>query len=252
MRYRVRWLVFLAIIVLGVGVGGSAALALPGPPPGRVLYLRLRLTPYGAGPVTKEIQYWIDAAHGRLRYAETVPQTSVRGRSAPSTWYVITLRLRSDGQCAVTSTTLLDGSERGDPFSCAGLLALRDVSGLRTQALALRRRYGARARATGRTIRVPMPAGTDLVTPVVDHWNMTFGYETMAPGVLALDRASGRPLSISGYRRDGVTMTEQILEVRDLRPGTLPDGFFDAPAFSLPDRAPLLYRWLNDHLPWHP
>ncbi len=247
MKHRVRWLVFLAIVVLGVGIGASAALARPGPPPGRVLYVRLRLTPYG-----KEIQYWIDAAHGRLRYAETMSQTSVGGRSAPSTWYVITLRLRPDGQCAVTSTTLLDGSEREDPFSCAGLLALRSVSGLRAQALALRRRYGAPATATGRIMRVPVPAGTDLVTPIVDHWNMKFGYETMAPGVLVLDRASGRPLSISGYRRDSATMTEQILEARDLPPGTLPDGFFDAPAFSLPDRAPLLYRWLHDHLPWHP
>ena len=48
------------------------------------------------------------------------------------------------------------------------------------------------------------------------------------------------------------TMTEHIPRARLLPPGTLPGDFFAAPRFSLPDRAPALYRWLHDVLPWHP
>ena len=75
----------------------------------------------------------------------------------------------------------------------------------------------------------------------------------MAPGTLLLDRRTGLPLSISGYRRySSIIMTEHILSARLLPPGTLPGDFFAAPRFSLPDRAPALYHWLHDVLPWHP
>ena len=47
-------------------------------------------------------------------------------------------------------------------------------------------------------------------------------------------------------------MTEHILSARLVPPGTLPGDFFDAPRYSLPDRAPVLYHWLHDVLPWHP
>jgi len=255
MTPRARWLALLAVIVV---LAGGVALTRPGPPAGRVLYLRLRLAPYVGS--YKEVQTWIDAANGRVRYAEAMPPggnvaTTAGGQQMlpPATmWYVITLRQQSDGRCAVVYTTLLDGSERGDPFACAGLLALRDVAGLQARARALRQRYGAHARVSGSAILVPVPVGTDLVTPVMDHYNMRYGYETMVPGVLALDRSSGRPLSISGYHRERVTMTGSILEARDLPPGSLPGGFFDAPPFSLPDRAPRLYHWLRQILPWHP
>ncbi len=248
-----RWTILVAAILV---LGGGVALTRPGPAPGRVLYLRLRLAPY-MGSV-KEIQLWIDGANGRLRYAEAMPQScpaQALANGAATTalqWYSITLQRQAGGTCAVVATTLLDGSERGDPFECAGLLTLKDVQSLWRRASLLRRRYGRHATVTAQTVRVPVPAGTDLVTPVMDHYNMKYGYETMVPGVLVLDRASGRPLSISGYHRDGVTLTETIVAARDLPPGALPGDFFDAPRFSLPDRAPALYRWLHAVLPWHP
>jgi len=69
---------------------------------------------------------------------------------------------------------------------------------------------------------------------------MRYGYESYAPGVLTLDRATGRPLSVSGYHRDGVTMTTSIVEARDLPPSAVPSAFFDARPF-----APQLAAWLR-------
>lgn len=250
-----HWILVMVIIVVGAG----RVLLRAEPPPGRVLYLRLWLTPYVGS--AKEIQYWIDLTNDRVRYAEAMPpagpiQAIGNARPLPAsrlTWYVITLHLRPTGACAVIYTTLLDSSERGDPFACAGLLALKDVRGLRFRALTLWHRYRSHVQAAARTIRIPIPTGTDLIPLVADRHNMKYGYEVMAPGVLVLDRASGWPLSISGYRRDGATMTTYILEARDLPPGTLANGFFEPPPpFSLADRAPSLYRWLHDILPWHP
>jgi hypothetical protein len=77
--------------------------------------------------------------------------------------------------------------------------------------------------------------------------------ERMAPGTLVLDRRTGLPLRMSGYRRDSsMIMTEHILSARLVPPGTLPGDFFAAPRFSMPDRAPALHHWLHDVLPWHP
>src|SRR5439155_24055045 len=94
---------------------------------------------------SKEIQYWIDAAGGRIRYAEMVPQSgnsqaSVNGvpvAPSPPQWYVISLVRQSGGKCALTYTNLLDSTERRQPIPCAGLLALRDVEALKARAVAL-------------------------------------------------------------------------------------------------------------------
>ena len=152
----------------------------------------------------------------------------------------------------MTYTDLLDASERGLPFVCQDLLALRDVRALQARIQRLRTRYGRKAHVTAHTISVPLPAGTDPLPLVMDRFNMRYGYETLAPGSLVLDKSSGRLVSVSGYRRDGVTMTTSLVAARDLPAGTLRSDFFDPPPFSLPDRAPGLYRWLHEILPWHP
>jgi hypothetical protein len=212
---------------------------------------------------TKEIQYWIDAAGGRIRYAEMVPESgtvqgSVNGvpvRPSPPPWFVISLVRRSGGLCTVTYTNLLDLTERTRPIRCAGLLALHDIEALKARAVALWHQHRATARITGRdhsTVSVPVPAGMELVPLLMEDPGISPG-ERMAPGRLVLDRRTGLPLSLSGYRRDSPSiMTEHILSARLLPPDTLPGGFFDAPRFSLPDRAPALYHWLHDVLPWHP
>ena len=256
-----RWAALLVLVLLGLAV---VALTRPAPPyAGRVLYLHLRLAPYMFPGTSKEIQYWIDAAGGRIRYAELVPQSgnvraSVNGvpvKPSPPQWFVISLLRRSGGLCTVTDTNLLDSAERTQPVRCAGLLALRDVEALKARALALWQQHRAAARVTGRdqsTVSVPVPAGTELVPLLMEDPGISPG-ERMAPGTLVLDRRTGQPLSISGYRRDSpLIMIEQILSARLLPPGTLPGDFFAAPRFSLPDRAPALYQWLHDVLPWHP
>src|SRR5205823_12376518 len=111
-----RWAALLVLVLLGLAV---VALTRPTPPyGGRVLYLHLRLAPYMFPGTSKEIQYWIDAAAGRIRYAEMVPQSgdvqaSVNGMavqpSAPQ-WSVIALVRQSDGTCTVTYTNLLDST----------------------------------------------------------------------------------------------------------------------------------------------
>ena len=221
---QVRWLVLSAFILLG-GRFDLPSRAIKVTPVGRVLYLRLRLAPYPDG-ASKEMRYWIDATNGRIRYLEALAPSGTQA-SSKLTWYTTALRLRPDGRCVATYSTLLRRSMMGNSFSCASLIALRDVAGLRARAFALRRRYAAHTRLTARTIQVSVPAGTDLITPIIDRFNMTFGYETMVPGVLVLERSSGRPLSISGYHRDDATMTESILEARDLALGSLPNTFFD-------------------------
>lgn len=72
------------------------------------------------------------------------------------------------------------------------------------------------------------------------------------PGTLELDSRSGQPISMSGYSRGGPAMTAQVLAIKELPPGTLPGDFFDAPRFSLAERAPAIYQWLHTTLPWHP
>ena len=256
-----RWAALLVLVLLGLAV---VALTRPTPPyGGRVLYLHLRLAPYMVPGTFKEIQYWIDAAAGRIRYAELVPQSgnvqaSVNGvpmKPSPPQWSVIALARQPGGTCAVTYTTLLDSTERTRPIPCAGLLAWRDTEALRARAVALWPQHRAAARITGRdhsTVSVPVPAGTQLVPILTEDPGISPG-EQMVPGTLVLDARTGLPVSISGYRRGGsLTMTEHILGARLLPPGTLPGDFFDAPRFSLPDRAPALYHWLPDVLPWHP
>ncbi len=256
MTHRVRLLILIPVVLL---LAGGIALTRPAAPyAGRVLYLGLSLSPYVGS--TKYIRYWIDPAGGRLRYEEMMPpagniRASVNGvpvKPSPPTWFVVSLARQADGRCAITYTTLLDSSERGQELLCASLLALRDEPALRAAAMALLRRYGGSARATDETVSVPVPAGTDLVPLLMEHFNMRYGYETMRPGLLVLDRQSGRPLSISGYMREGKVMTERILGARLLPPNSLPGDFFDAPRFSLPDRMPAVYRWLHANLPWHP
>ena len=120
--------------------------------------------------------------------------------------------------------------------------------------------------------RVPVPAGIDPIPLVMDHFNISLRPtivalngqgsrptvtrgtpdETLVPGVVVFDRQTDQPLSISGYRRAGVTMTERIITARMLPPHALPGNFFDPPPFSLPDRAPAVYRWLHHLLPCHP
>lgn len=273
-RRRVLPLFVAALFALGV-----VALTRPARHEGPVLYLHLTLGPYiGPGQPPMDIQYWIDAAGVRVFYAEALPSPfgprlvaddKPIGRLGQP-WYVISLGRRPDGACGVAYTTLLESSERGISFACASLLALKDVRGLQARLASLRQRYGGRARIVGDTVRVPVPAGTNPIPLVMDDFNMgltphiavlnrrtgrTTGArgvpdETLAPGVLALDRRSGRPLSVSGYRRDGVTMTERILDAHMLPPNTLPGDFFDPPLFSLPDRAPAVYQWLRTRLPW--
>jgi hypothetical protein len=256
-----RWAALLVLVLLGLAV---VALTHPTPSDGgRVLYLHLRLAPYMVPGTSKEIQYWIDAAAGRIRYAEMVPQSgniqaSVNGvpvQPSPAQWFVITLARQPGGTCTVTYTTLLDSTERTRPIPCAGLLALRDVEALKARALALWHQHRAAARITGRAqspVSIPVPTGTQLVPILTEDPSISPG-EQMVPGTLVLDTRSGLPLSIGGYRRgNSLTMTEHILSARLLPPGTLPGDFFDAPRYSLPDRAPALYRWLHDVLPWHP
>src|ERR687883_1912164 len=112
-----RWAALLGLMLLGLAV---VALTRPTPPYGRrVLYLHLRLAPYLFPGTSKEIQYWIDAAAGRIRYAEMVPQSGniqafVNGvpvKPSPPQWFVILLVRQSSGTCAVTYTTLLDRTE---------------------------------------------------------------------------------------------------------------------------------------------
>jgi hypothetical protein len=250
---KARWLALVLLLVLGAGM----VLTRPASPVGPVLYLRLRLAPYGGPGAAMAIQYWIDGAGGRLRYAESLlpsgpAQPLANGSPVSPRWYTIALRQRRDGACAVTYTDLLDQSERGLPFVCQDLLALRDVRALQARLQRLRTRYGRQARVTAHAIRIPLPAGTDPLPLVMDRFNMRYGYETLAPGTLVLDRRSGRLVSVSGYHRDGVTMTTTLVAARDLPAGTLRSDFFDPPPFSLPDRAPGLYRWLHAILPWHP
>ncbi|HKO24470.1 MAG TPA: hypothetical protein VJY65_06970 [Chloroflexota bacterium] len=259
-----RWAALLVLVLLGLAV---VAHTRPTPPyGGRVLYLHLRLAPYMVPGTFKEIQYWIDAAAGRIRYAELVPQSgnvqaAVNGvpvKPSPpqlplQPWFVISLVRQPSGTCAVTYTNLLDSTERTQSVRCAGLLALRDVKALKARAAALWHQHRAAARITGldhSTVSIPVPAGTEIV-PLLTEDRGTSG-ERMAPGTLVLDRRSGLPISISGYRRGSPSiMTEHILSARLLPPGTLPGDFFDAPRYSLPDRAPVLYHWLHDVLPWH-
>jgi hypothetical protein len=256
-----HWAALLGLVLLGLAV---VALTRPTPPyGGRVLYLHLRLAPYAIPGTSKEIRYWIDAAAGRIRYAEMVPQSgtiqaSVNGvpvQPSPPRWFVIALARQPSGTCTVTSTTLLDSTERTQPIPCAGLLALRDVEALRARTVALWHQHRAAARITGRdhsTVSVPVPAGTQLVPILTEDPGISPG-EQMVPGMLLLDRRTGLPLSISGYRRDSsIIMTAHILSARLLPPGTLPGDFFDVPRFSLPDRARTLYHWLHNVLPWHP
>jgi hypothetical protein len=249
------------LVLLGLAV---VALTQPTPPyGGHVLYLHLRLVPYLVPGTSKEIQYWIDAAGGRIRYAEMVPQSgtvqaSVNGvpvKPTPPQWFVIALARQPSGACAVTYTNVLDSTERTQPIRCAALLAMRDVKALRARAVALWHRHRAAARITGpnhATVSISVPAGTELVPILAEDPGISPG-EHMAPGTLLLDRRTGLPLSISGYRRDSpFIMTEHILSARLLPPGTLPGDFFAAPRYSLPDRVPVVYRWLHDVLPWHP
>lgn len=255
MTRRLRWAILLLTALLGLG---AVALARAGSPyGGHVLYLRLRLTPY-LGSV-KEIQYWIDAAGGRIRYAEMMPQSGtirafVNGvpvRPSPPQWFIISLARRSDGQCGVTYTTILDSSERNQPVPCADLLALRDAATLKARMLALWKQYPAGTRVgSGAAVSVTVPLGVDPIPLLAEHLNMRYGYESLRAGTVALDRRSGLPLSIGVYRRDGSNMAVQVLEARDLPPGALPGDFFDPPLFSLPDRFPGLYQWLRAHLPW--
>src|SRR5437764_9334954 len=163
-----RWAAVLGLVLLGLAVG---ALTRPTPPyGGRVLYLHLRLAPYMFPGTSKEIQYWIDAAGGRVRYAEMVPQSgnvqvsvnNVPVQLSPPQWYVISLARQSVGVCAVTYTNLLDSIARTRPIPCGGLLALRTIEALKARALALWHRHRAAARITGRdhdTASVPVPAG---------------------------------------------------------------------------------------------
>lgn len=259
MTRRTRWLLLLVIALLGLG--SVALMRPPGPYPGRVLYVKLRLAPYFGS--YKEIQYWIDPAAGRLRYAEMMPPSpsihaSVNGvpvKASPPTWFVIALTRQPSGGCAITYTTLLDSSERGTIFPCAGLLALRDPDTLRARAMALWRRYRATAHPvsghTG-TVAIAVPAGTDVVPLLLDGTTAINTNVMRLPGTLTLNTRSGQPISLSGYSRGGPVMTERIESVRMLPPNTLPGDFFDAPAFSWPDRAPWLYQWLHNALPWHP
>ena len=248
-----RWLALVVLLMLGAGI----AFTRPAAPVGPVLYLRLRLAPYGGPGAAKAIQYWIDGSGRRLRYAESLLQSGAaqplaNGVPVPPRWYTIALRQRSNGACTVTYTDLLDAGERGLPFVCQDLLALRDIRALQARIQRLRTRYGRKARVTAHTISVPLPAGTDPLPLVMDRFNMRYGYETLAPGSLVLDKGSGRLVSVSGYRRLGVTMTTSLVAARDLPAGALRSDFFDPPPFSLPDRAPGLYRWLHEILPWHP
>jgi hypothetical protein len=256
MTRRVRLLI---LVPVGLLLVGGIALTRPTPPyAGRVLYLNLRLSPYVGS--TKYIRYWIDPAAGRIRYEEMMPQSGVIRATvngvpvmpAAPKWSVVSLARQADGRCAITYTTILDSSERGQELPCSSLLALHDEHTLRSDALVLLRRYGGSLRTTDGTARVQLPAGTDLVPLLMEHFNMRYGYETMRPGLLVLDKKGGRPLSISGYVRDGQVMTERIVSARLLPPNSLPGDFFDAPRFSLPDRMPAVYRWLQANLPWHP
>ncbi len=258
-RHR-RWIPLLVVALLGL-LGGGALMRPPGPYAGRVLYVRLRLAPYFGS--YKEIQYWIDSAAGRIRYAEMVPSSpTVRAfvngvpvqPSAPQ-WFVVALGRRPDGRCGITYTTLLDSSERGMTFSCAALLSLRDPQSLQTRALSLWRRYRAAARPVAGSAdlaSVQVPATASLVPLLMEDPSITPDARRR-PGALLLNTRTGQPISLSGYARSSMPVaTEHILSVRMLRPHTLPGDFFDAPAFSWPDRAPALYQWLHNALPWHP
>lgn len=133
-----RWLAIL--LCLFVGAGG-VALTRPTPPyAGRVLYLRLHLAPFFGS--SKEIQYWIDADGGRVRYAEVMPNSAtirafVNNRPVTPTapqWMYIAMSRRADGTCGVSSTNWLSGDERGIHIRCAAVLALRDPGVVRASA----------------------------------------------------------------------------------------------------------------------
>ena len=103
-----RWAALLGLVLLGIAV---VALARPTAPySGRVLYLHLRLAPYMFPGTSKEIQYWIDAAAGHIRYAEMVPQSAnvqasgkgVPVQPSPPQWFVIALARQPGGRCTVT------------------------------------------------------------------------------------------------------------------------------------------------------
>ncbi len=253
-KRRMRWVVIGAAVALGAVVVTRSA----GAYQGRVLYLHLRVAPYASA--AKDVRYWIDPARGRVRYAETLANSSngiikVNGVAVtpmPPQVFYVSLQRQPSGACAVVSTNLLSSNERDDLFSCGALLTLGDVRGLTVQAAVLRKRYGANPTSARGRMRVLLPAGVNLVPLVVDQWNTRFGYEHLVTHTLVLDNATGRPLSDGGYMSGGTTMTTTIVEARDLPRGTLPDDFFDAPALSLPDRAPTLYKWLHENLPWRP
>ncbi len=266
-RLPVAYLVATCATLLVGGIGAGAMARALSPYGGHVLYLRLRLTPfYGS---YKDMQYWIDAASGRVRYAETVPSspnvriltsTNIRNLihysaipTPPPQWYVIAFSRRSGGSCGVTYTTLLDTSERGLPIRCGGLLTLRSVAALHARALALWRHDRSSATATGAPgiVTVPLPAGTELV-PLITEDGAIWNTGSVGGGSLTLDTHTGRPISASGYGRGGPAATLYILAARNLAPGTLPGDFFDGPFLSLADRAPYLYQWLHVTLPWHP
>ena len=164
------WLALMLLLMLGAGI----VLTRPAAPVGRVLYLRLRLAPYGGPGTAMAIQYWIDGPGRRLRYAESLLQSGTaqplaNGVPVPPRWYTIALRQRSDGACTVTYTDLLDTSERGLPFVCRDLLALRDVRALQARIQRLRTRYGREARVTAHTISIPLPVRTDPLPLVLAH-----------------------------------------------------------------------------------
>jgi len=256
-RVRMAALGVLAVALTGVAVG----LALPPARyAGQVHHVRLGLSPYFQQGSTMMIDYWIDATAGKVVFAETLVQTNqlqiaingvLQPPAAPQT-FIIALVRQPNGQCGVTYTTLLSGAERDKLLPCASLLALRDPATLRARAVALWRRYGGQHTPTGPTARVAVPAGTQLVPLLTEDRSLSPG-EAMQPGTLVLDTRSGQPISISGYERDASPiMTEHILEARLLLSGSLRGDFFDPPLFSLPDRAPHLYNWLHQTLPWHP
>lgn len=259
MKRRARWIPLLVVALLGLG--GVALMRPPGPYAGRVLYIRLRLAPFFGS--YKDIQYWIDPAAGRMRYAEMMPSSpnvrafvnNVPVPLSPPQWFVVALARRSDGRCGITYTTLLDSSERGMTFSCADLLSLRDPQTLQARALTLWRRYRASAHIVGAPAdiaSVQVPATASLVPLLMEDPSITPDAKRL-PGTLVLNTRSGQPISLSGYARSRMPMaTERILSVRMLPPHELPGDFFDAPAFSLPDRVPALYQWLHNALPWHP
>src|SRR6266550_3766533 len=118
MKRVARWAALLVLVLLGFAVVALTRPTLPYG--GHVLYLHLRLAPYMVPGTSKEVQYWIDAAAGRIRYAERVPQSGnvqawVNGvpvQPSALQWSVISLVRRSGGLCTVAYTNLLDSTER--------------------------------------------------------------------------------------------------------------------------------------------